>query len=138
MNIAGIQYISVEWMKLFSSTVCHYIEKKTQTPEHAVNILVPAYFSKPKSRHSYLHSTTVALATEPFFSFSNLPNSSPWAYLYGTLTFTLKLASFHPSIFRLNAFPLEGSFLILPSKGNVPLIFSTVPSIVLLCFLHSI
>lgn len=113
------------WMDeviLFNSLPLHWEEKHKLLSMPW--IILPTSPNSNPDTHSYIHWTTVAPANSPF-SASQTCQTSPWAYLHGTLTFTLQLA-FHPSIFRLNGTPLEGPFLILSSKGNRPLILSPV------------
>ena len=99
-------------------------KKKTTHSPACLELMIPVYLSKHKSRHF------IQLLWLRQHSLSSAPQTQqalfPWTSPLGTFPFTLKLAAFHHSSFKLNVTPLEGPLLTLPSKGNVSLILPLV------------
>lgn len=121
------QLFSICWMDevaLFNSFSQHLGKKKTTHSPACLELMIPVYLSKHKSRHF------IQLLWLRQHSLSSAPQTQqalfPWTSPLGTFPFTLKLAAFHHSSFKLNVTPLEGPLLTLPSKGNVSLILPLV------------
>ena len=121
------QLFSTCWMDevtLFNSFSQHLGEKTHTHSPACLELMIPVYVSKHNSRYfiqlRWLQQHSLSSAPQTWQA--RFSCTSP----LGTFPFTLKLAAFHPSYFKLNVTPLEGPLLTLPSKGNVALILPLV------------